>query len=96
MWSLLIGFNLHFPDDISLITYNVDLEFKENTGLSGIYLCDFKVGKNSFDRTQKTLTVEEKKKKYIYIYIYDFIKIKTLKKWINKPYYGINKYIQMT
>ena len=75
----------------------MDLEIKENTGLSGIYLHDFKVSKNSFDRNPKALTLREKSV-YIYthIYIYDFIKIKTLRKWINKPYSGINIYIQRT
>lgn len=42
------------------------MEIEENTRLSEIYLCDFQVGKNSFDRAQKMLTVKEK----IYIPIY--------------------------
>ena len=93
MWSLFIGFNLHFPNDSSLITYNVDLEIEENTRLSEIYLCDFKVGKNSFDRAQKMLTIKEKI--YIYIYIYDIVKIKTLEK-MDKQAILWNKYIQRT
>lgn len=43
------------------MTFNVDLEIEENTGVSGIYFCYFRVGKKSFDRTQKAPTLKEKK-----------------------------------
>ena len=60
VWSLFIGFNLHFPNDSSLITYNVDLEIEENTRLSEIYLCDFEVGKDVLKRSQKALNANLK------------------------------------